>query len=210
MRSPIGVDSKNVRAVLADNPDLLRPDDEFVNIWKIHHPGKPVRSSAGIHRIRKHARPNTFDVLPIPRFPLVVVRRALANPRFARSPVGRLDGGRVEDRRADHLPDSSPVWKLSRRTLRQHAFHSPKSAHTEKDQHQLPGSCLPHAHTFHDEFESKLISRIGPSTRLAVNSPRLTCLLLQFSHGLRFSILIHSRDRTSYEPNLRPAPEETR
>ena len=51
MSASVGVNSENVRTVLAENPDLLGSDDELVNIGEIHDSGKTVRGSTRINGI---------------------------------------------------------------------------------------------------------------------------------------------------------------
>src|SRR5262245_53477842 len=117
MLSAVRIDPHDVRTILAENPDLLGPDDEFVDVRKVQYSWKPVRSSADVDRVRQDSFLNRLDIPFVTRFPFVVVRRPFTNAGLAGSAIGRLHGCGVEDRRSHHLPDSAPIRQRTGRTL---------------------------------------------------------------------------------------------
>src|SRR5687768_14358490 len=104
MLSAVRVDAEDVRAILSDDPDLLRPNDEFVDVREIQDSRETVRKTAQVDRIWKDPFLDCFDVLLISRLPLVVVRRSLSNARFSCTPVGWFHRRGVEHGRSHHLP----------------------------------------------------------------------------------------------------------
>src|SRR5262245_47148104 len=105
------VNAHHIGSVLAEDPELLRPDHKLIGVGKVEYTRETVRNAAVRDGVGQKPLVAQSKTLLIVRFPVRLVRWMFPHTGSDRPALAGLRGA-IKNRAAYHRPGTAPIWKL--------------------------------------------------------------------------------------------------